>query len=122
MGTLASALAEAERIYRTMRALGERGDAKAKDDLIGERSRYGMQMLEVLQAIKTDPRLQSDPARKAEFERRFFTVRKMLADHQAKWRLDAISADQHGYLSSARALSLAQDDFYHWVATDFSRH
>lgn len=122
MGTLASALAEAEQMYRAMRTLGEQADRDSKDELIRQRSLYGMQMLEILQAAKTDPRLLSDPALKAEFEQRFFAVRKMLGDHQAKWRLDTIAADREGYLTSAKALSRAQDDFYHWVATDFFRH
>lgn len=121
MERLAAALAEAESIYRTMRDLGEEGDQASKDELIRQRSLYAMQMLEIIQALKTDPKLVGDPKLAAEFQRRFFSMRRMLGEHQAKWRLSAIAADREGYLASANALSREQDGFYHWANTHYPR-
>ena len=90
MGKLDTTVGEAERLYREMRALAESGDAEGKNRIVKLRSRYAMLMLEILQTMKGDERLQGDPELKAEFETRFFAMRSALAEHQAKWRLQAI--------------------------------
>ena len=122
MGTLDNTIGEAERLYREMRALAQAGDTEGKNQIVKLRSRYAMLMLEILQAMKGDERLQRDPALKAEFETRFFAMRSALAEHQAKWRLQAIESDTQGYLQSAAGLNTVQDDFYRWVGTNFSLH
>lgn len=122
MGKLDSTLAEAETLYRKMRALAEAGDADGKNEIVRLRSRYAMMMLEILQAMKTDERLQADPELKEEFGQRFFALRQKLADHQAKWRLQSIEDDTQGYMRSAQGLNSEQDDFYRWVGNSFSLH
>jgi hypothetical protein len=122
MGTLDQTVSEAERLYREMRALAQAGDAEGKSKIVKLRSRYAMLMLEILQAMKADERLQGNPALKAEFEERFFAMRSALAEHQAKWRLQSIEEDTQGYMKSAAGLNTVQDDFYRWVGTNFSLH
>ncbi|WP_305097978.1 hypothetical protein [Croceibacterium aestuarii] len=122
MGKLDSTLAEAETMYRKMRALAEAGDADGKNEIVRLRSRYAMLMLEILQDVKTDERLQTDPALRDDFSARFFALRQALADHQAKWRLQSIDDDVEGYMRSAQGLNSVQDDFYRWVGTSFSLH
>lgn len=122
MGKLDTTLSEAERMFREMQSLAQRGDIEGKNAIIKLRSRYAMLMLEVLQSMKADPRLQGDPELKAEFERRFFEMRQKLADHQAHWRLQTIEEDPSGYMKSAAGLNTIQDDFYRWVGTNFSAH
>ena len=122
MGTLDTTLGEAERLYREMQALAQGGDPEAKSQVVKLRSRYAMLMLEILQAMKADERLQGNPELKAEFETRFFAMRSKLAEHQAKWRLQAIEDDTQGYMKSAAGLNSVQDDFYRWVGTNFSLH
>lgn len=122
MGKLDTTLGEAERLYREMRALAQSGDAEGKNQIVKLRSRYAMLMLEILQTMKADERLQNDPELKAEFERRFFAMRSKLGEHQAKWRLQAIEDDTQGYMKSAAGLNSVQDDFYRWVGDSFSLH
>lgn len=74
----------------------------------------------ILQAVKGDARLQGDVELKAEFERRFFELRQTLAEHQAKWRLQAIEDDPTGYMRSASGLNTVQEDFYRWVGSSFA--
>ena len=102
MGNLDASLGEAERLYRQMRSLADRGDVDGKNEIVRLRSRYAML--------------------KSEFERRFFEMRSKLAEHQAKWRLQAIEADTTGYMRSAQGLNSIQNDFYHWVGSSFSLH
>ena len=122
MGKLDTTLSEAERMYREMQALAQRGDLDGKNAIIKLRSRYALLMLELLQAMKDDPKLLGNPELKAEFERRFFEMRQKLADHQAKWRLQSIEEDTSGYMKSAAGLNTIQDDFYRWVGTNFAIH
>ena len=122
MGTLDTTLGEAERLYREMQSLAQSGDPEGKNRIVKLRSRYAMLMLEILQAMKADERLQGDGELKAEFETRFFAMRSTLAEHQAKWRLQAIEDDTQGYMKSAAGLNSVQDDFYRWVGTNFSLH
>jgi hypothetical protein len=105
-----------------MQSLAQSGDPEGKNRIVKLRSRYAMLMLEILQAMKADERLQADPELKAEFETRFFAMRSTLAEHQAKWRLQAIEDDTQGYMKSAAGLNSVQDDFYRWVGTNFSLH
>ena len=120
MGTLDKTVSEAEGLYREMRSLAQAGDADGKNHIVRLRSRYAMLMLEILQAIKGDERLQGDPELKAEFETRFFAMRSTLAEHQAKWRLQAIESDPQGYMKSAAGLNTVQEEFYRWAGTSFS--
>lgn len=120
MGKLDETVGEAERMYREMRALAQSGDVEGKRKIVQLRSRYAMLMLEILQAMKADERLQNDPELKAEFERRFFAMRSELAEHQAKWRLQTIEEDPQGYMKSAEGLNGVQDGFYRWVGSNFS--
>ena len=122
MGKLDTTLSDAERLYREMQSLAKSGDPDGKSQIVKLRSRYAMMMLEILQAMKTDDRLQNDPALKTEFETRFFAMRSKLGEHQAKWRLQAIEEDPQGYMKSAAGLNSVQDDFYRWVGTNFSLH
>ena len=122
MGNLDASLGEAERLYRQMRSLADRGDVDGKNEIVRLRSRYAMLILEILQAMKGDAKLAGDPSLKSEFERRFFEMRSKLAEHQAKWRLQAIEADTTGYMRSAQGLNSIQNDFYHWVGSSFSLH
>jgi len=120
MGKLDTTLADAERMYREMQSLAQRGDIEGKNAIIKLRSRYAMLMLEILQAMKVDPKLLENPELKTEFEQRFFAMRQKLADHQAKWRLQVIEEDPSGYMKSAAGLNTIQEDFYRWVGTNFS--
>jgi hypothetical protein len=122
MGKLDTTLSEAERMFREMQSLAQRGDIEGKNAIIKLRSRYAMLLLEILQSTKEDPKLQGDPELKGEFGRRFFAMRQKLADHQAHWRLQAIEQDPSGYMKSAAGLNTIQDDFYRWVGTSFSIH
>jgi hypothetical protein len=122
MGKLDNTLASAEQMYRQMRALADAGDPEGKSEIVRLRSRYAMLMLEILQDMKGDERLLDDTALRDEFSRRFFALRQTLADHQAKWRLQAIEEDTSGYLRSAKGLNSVQDDFYRWVGDSFSLH
>lgn len=122
MGKLDTTLSQAERMYREMQSLAQSGDTDGKSAIIKLRSRYAMLMLEILQAMKEDPKLDANPELKAEFERRFFEMRQKLGDHQAKWRLQAIEDDPSGYMKSAAGLNTMQEDFYRWVGTSFSLH
>ncbi|MXO61234.1 hypothetical protein GRI89_16945 [Altererythrobacter salegens] len=122
MGKLDSTLADAETMYRKMRSLADAGGTDSKNEIVKLRSRYAMLMLEILQDMKTDARLQADTALRDAFSERFFALRQALADHQAKWRLQAIEDDIQGYLKSAQGLNSVQDDFYRWVGTSFSLH
>ena len=122
MSKLDTTLADAERMYREMQSLAQSGNAEGKNAIIKLRSRYAMLMLEILQAMKADERLQGDAELKAEFETRFFAMRSTLAEHQAKWRLQAIEDDPSGYMKSAAGLNTMQEDFYRWVGTNFSLH
>ena len=122
MGKLDTTLSQAERMYREMQSLAQSGDTDGKSALIKLRSRYAMLMLESLQAMKEDAKLDANPELKAEFERRFFEMRQKLGDHQAKWRLQAIEDDPSGYMKSAAGLNTMQEDFYRWVGTSFSLH
>ena len=122
MGKLDTTLGEAERMYREMNALAQKGDAAGKGEIIKLRSRYAMLMLDILHAMKEDPRLQGNPDLKAEFERRFFEMRQKLGDHQARWRLQSIEDDTAGYMKSAAGLNTVQEDFYRWVGDSFSLH
>ena len=120
MDKLHNTVGEAERMYREMRALAQSGDTEGKRRIVQLRSRYAMLMLEILQAMKADDRLQNDPKLKDEFERRFFAMRSELAEHQAKWRLQTIEDDPQGYMKSAEGLNGVQEDFYRWVGSNFS--
>jgi hypothetical protein len=122
MGKLDTTLSEAERMFREMQSLAQRGDIEGKNAIIKLRSRYAMLLLEILQSTREDPKLQGDPELKAEFERRFFAMRQKLADHQAHWRLQTIEQDPSGYMKSAAGLNTVQDDFYRWVGSTFSIH
>ena len=122
MGKLDTTLSQAEKMYREMQSLAQRGDLDGKNAIIKLRSRYAMLMLEILQAMKEDPKLQGNPGLKADFEQRFFAMRQKLADHQATWRLQAIEEDTSGYMKSAAGLNTIQEDFYRWVGTNFSLH
>jgi len=122
MGKLDTSLGEAERLFRQMKTLAEGGDTDAKNEIVKLRSRYAMLMLEILQAMKDDTRLAGDAQLRSEFERRFFEMRSKLAEHQAKWRLQAIEDDTAGYMRSAAGLNTIQNDFYHWVGGNFSLH
>jgi hypothetical protein len=122
MGKLDTTLSQAEKMYREMQSLAQRGDLDGKNAIIKLRSRYAMLMLEILQAMKEDPKLQGNPELKADFEQRFFAMRQKLADHQATWRLQAIEEDTTGYMKSAAGLNTIQEDFYRWVGTNFSLH
>jgi hypothetical protein len=122
MGKLDQTVGEAERMYREMRALAQSGDIEAKRQIVKLRSRYAMLMLEILQVMKADERLQNDPELKGEFERRFFAMRSQLAEHQVKWRLQTIEDDTQEYIKSAEGLNGVQDDFYRWVGSNFSLH
>ena len=122
MSKLHDVLGEAERMFRQMKALADSGDADGKNEIIKLRSRYAMLMLEILQAMKEDPKLLGNPELKAEFERRFFEMRQKLGDHQATWRLQKIEDDPSGYMKSAAGLNTMQEDFYRWVGTNFSLH
>ncbi|MGV3556299.1 MAG: hypothetical protein ACO1OD_13700 [Croceibacterium sp.] len=122
MGKLDTTLSQAEKMYREMQSLAQRGDLDGKNAIIKLRSRYAMLMLEILQAMKEDPKLQGNPDLKADFEQRFFAMRQKLADHQATWRLQAIEEDTSGYMKSAAGLNTIQEDFYRWVGTNFSLH
>ena len=118
MAELDSCLTEAERVFRQMQSLAASGDEDGKREVVRLRSRYAMLMLDLRQARKGDTRLQSNPALAQEFDRRIGQVGKLLAEHQSKWRVDAIEGDPAGYLESARKLSSAQDEFYTWVRSD----
>jgi hypothetical protein len=121
MAKLDSSLAEAEQVYREMRALADSGDTEAKKKLVQLRSRYAMLMLDILQARKIDERMLSDGELAKEFDSRFFDMRQTLANHQAKWRLQSIEDDTAGYLASAAGLNRAQDEFYQWAHGRFAR-
>jgi hypothetical protein len=121
MAKLDSSLAEAEQVFREMQQLASSGDAEGKKRIVQLRSRYAMLMLDILQARKIDERMLSDPELAAEFDSRFFNLRQTLANHQAKWRLQAIEDDTSGYLTSAAGLSRVQDEFYHWTRGKFAR-
>jgi hypothetical protein len=122
MSKLDTTLGEAESLYRDMRRLAESGDPEGKNQIVKLRSRYAMLMLEILQVMKADERLSANPELKAEFEKRFFEMRSTLAEHQAKWRLQAIENDIPAYMKSAGGLNSVQDDFYRWVGEHFSLH
>ena len=121
MAKLDSSLAEAEQVYREMRTLSDSGDPEGKKKLVHLRSRYAMLMLDILQARKIDPRLLADGELGDDFDKRFFEMRQALANHQAKWRLDAIENDTSGYMASAAGLNQAQDDFYQWARGKFTQ-
>jgi hypothetical protein len=121
MAKLDSSLAEAEQVYREMRALADSGDTEGKKKLVQLRSRYAMLMLDILQARKVDERMLSDPELAKEFDSRFFEMRQTLANHQAKWRLQSIEDDTAGYMVSAQGLNRAQDEFYHWTRGKFTQ-
>ena len=90
MHKLDTTLSEAQEMYRKMKQLADTASADGKSEVVKLRSRYAMKMLEILQTMKADERLQADPALRTEFEQRFFKVRQTLAEHQGKWRLQAI--------------------------------
>ncbi len=121
MAKLDSSLAEAEQVYREMRALADSGDTEGKKKLVQLRSRYAMLMLDILQARKTDERMLTDAGLAKEFDSRFFEMRQTLANHQAKWRLQSIEEDTSGYMTSAASLNRVQDEFYHWARGKFTR-
>jgi len=121
MGKLDESLAEAEQVFRQMQGLADSGNADGKKELVQLRSRYAMLMLDILQARKTDERLQADPELAGEFDSRFFDLRQTLASHQATWRLQAIEDDTAGYMASAAGLNRIQDDFYLWARRHFAR-
>jgi hypothetical protein len=121
MAKLDSSLAEAEQVYREMRTLSDSGDPEGKKTLVHLRSRYAMLMLDILQARKIDPRMLGEPELAKDFDNRFFEMRQTLANHQAKWRLDAIENDTTGYMASAADLNKAQDDFYQWARGKFTQ-
>ena len=121
MAKLDSSLAEAEQVYREMRALADSGDTEGKKKLVQLRSRYAMLMLDILQARKVDERMLSDTELAKEFDSRFFEMRQALANHQAKWRLQSIEDDTAGYMVSAQGLNRAQDEFYHWARGKFTQ-
>lgn len=120
MAKLDSSLAEAEQVFREMQQLARSGDAEGKKRIVQLRSRYAMLMLDILQARKIDERMLSDPELTADFDSRFFNLRQTLANHQAKWRLQAIEDDTAGYMTSATGLTRVQDEFYHWVRGKFT--
>ena len=60
MGNLDASLGEAERLYRQMRSLADRGDVDGKNEIVRLRSRYAMLMLEILQAMKGEAKLAGD--------------------------------------------------------------
>ena len=122
MGKLDTSLGEAERLFRQMKGLADSGGADGKNEIVRLRSRYAMLMLDILQAMKDDAKLTGDPALREEFERRFLEMRGALGQHQAKWRLQSIEDDTAGYLRSAASLNTVQNDFYHWVGSNFSLH
>ena len=121
MGKLDQSLAEAEQVFRQMQELANSGDAEGKKKLVQLRSRYAMLMLDILQARKADERLLREPELAGDFDSRFFDLRQTLAEHQAKWRLQAIEDDTAGYMASAGSLSRAQDDFYLWARGHFAQ-
>jgi len=121
MAKLDTSLAEAEQVFREMQQLATSGDADGKKRIVQLRSRYAMLMLDILQARKIDERLLADPELAGDFDKRFFDVRQTLANHQAKWRLQAIEDDTAGYMASATGLTRVQDEFYHWARGKFAR-
>jgi len=104
-----------------MRTLSDSGDPEGKKKLVHLRSRYAMLMLDILQARKIEPRMLADGELGDDFDKRFFEMRQTLANHQAKWRLDAIENDTTGYMASAAGLNQAQDDFYQWARGKFTQ-
>ena len=121
MAKLDSSLAEAEQVYRDMRKLADSGDTEGKKKLVQLRSRYAMLMLDILQARKIDERMLGDTEMAKEFDSRFFDLRQTLAEHQARWRLQAIEDDTAGYMASAGSLNRVQDDFYLWACGHFAQ-
>lgn len=115
MGKLHNSVVDAESLYRNMRSIAENGNEDEKKEIVRLRSRYATAMLDILQAMKSDEKLEADPQLRTDFEKRFFEMRQVLAAHQAKWRLQAIEDDPHGYMRSAAGLNKVQDDFYRWV-------
>ncbi len=121
MAKLDQSLREAEQVFREMRALADSGDTEGKKKIVQLRSRYAMLMLDILQARKIDERLISNAELAGEFDSMFFDVRQMLANHQAKWRLQAIEDDTAGYMASAQSLNRIQDEFYDWARGRFTQ-
>ena len=120
MGKLHNTVGEAERIYREMRALAQSGDTEGKRRIVQLRSRYAMQMLEIMREMKADERLQKKPELAKEFESRFFEMRQALAQHQGKWRSANIDEDSAGYRRATDELGRKQDDFYTWAKDTLS--
>ena len=121
MAKLETSLQEAEQVFRQMKELADSGDAEAKKKLVQLRSRYAMLMLDILQARRSDERLMCNQTLASEFDSKFFDVRQTLANHQAKWRLQAIEEDTPGYMASAAGLNRVQDEFYVWTRGRFAQ-
>ena len=120
MADLYECLAEAESVFRRMQELATEGSEDGKREVVRLRSRYAMLMLDIRQARKSDTGLQGRPGLALEFDQRLARVGRALAEHQSKWRIDAIQSDPSGYMASAASLNDVQDQFYRWVREDLS--
>ena len=118
MASLDAALTEMDKILNEVQSSARLNSLSERAKLVVEvRTRILAQIAQLSECLRTDARLQADPAAAKAFAEKLADLRRTLAALQAKWRAAEIVEKFESYAVESTPVAKACMDFVQWART-----